>query len=270
MSSVQWQAQISAAQAYEDLFVPALFSHWAPAIAAAADVAPGKRVLDIACGTGILARKLATLVGSSQSIVGLDRTPGMLEVAKRVAPDIAWQQGSAGALPFADESFDAVVSQFGLMFFPDRVQALHEMLRVLVPKGRLAIAVWDSLDNIPAFADEVKLMERLAGPAAADALRAPFVLGSKNELQQLARDAGVCAPKIATHRATARFPSIRSLVETDLRVWLPMVGVVLDEDTIQRALAEAESALRAYASRDGEFAFEISAHVLSGSRSDSR
>jgi SAM-dependent methyltransferase len=269
MSNVQWQAQIAAAQAYEDLFVPALFSHWAEVIAVAADIAPGKRVLDVACGTGILARKLATLIGSPQSIVGLDLAPGMLEVAKRVAPDIKWQQGSAESLPFADASFDAVVSQFGLMFFPDRVRALREMLRVLTPGNRLAVAVWDSLDHIPAFADELKLMEPLAGRAAADALRSPFALGVQDDLEQLARDAAICDPAIATHRATARFPSIRSLVEADLRGWLPMVGVVLDEDTIQRVLAEAELALRAYANSRGEVAFEVSAHVLSGTRTDS-
>ena len=269
MSSVQWQAQVAAAQAYEDLFVPALFSHWTAAIAAAADVAPGKRVIDVACGTGILARKLATLIGSAQSIVGLDLSPGMLEVARRVAPAIEWKLGSAESLPFADGSFDAVVSQFGLMFFPDRVRALREMLRVLTPSGRLAVAVWDSLDNIPAFAEEVKLMERLAGRDAADTLRAPFVLGIKDDLEQLARDADIRDPAITTHRATARFPNIRSLVEADLRGWFPMVGVVLDEDTIRRTLAEAEIALGAYADSRGELAFEISAHVLSGGRSSS-
>jgi SAM-dependent methyltransferase len=264
MSNVQWQAQIAAAQAYEDLFVSGLFSQWASPIAAAADVTPGKRVLDVACGTGILARKLATLTGSSQSVVGLDLAPGMLEVARRVAPDIQWNHGSAESLPFADGSFDAVVSQFGLMFFADRVQALREMLRVLAPEGRVAVAVWDSLENIPAFADELKLMERLAGPAAADALRSPFVLGAKDDLQRLARDAGIYDSAIATHRATARFPSIRTLVEADLRGWLPMMGVVLDEDTIERVLAEAEVALRVYAASHGELAFEVSAHVLSG------
>ena len=269
MSNVQWQAQVAAAQAYEDLFVPALFSHWAAVIATAADVTPGKRVLDVACGTGILSRKLATLIGSSASIVGLDLTPGMLEVARRVAPDIEWKQGSAESLPFADGSFDAVVSQFGLMFFPDRARALREMLRVLAPGSRLAVAVWDSLDNIPAFADELRLMERLAGPAAAAALRSPFVLGDKDDLQQLAYDAGIGDPAIATHRASARFPSIRSLVEADLRGWLPMVGVALDEDTIQRVLGEAAIALGAYADSRGELAFEISAHVLSGARSES-
>jgi SAM-dependent methyltransferase len=267
VSNAQWQAQIAAAQAYEDLFVPALFSHWAEAIAAAADVTAGKRVLDVACGTGILARRLASLTGSSQSIVGLDLTPGMLEVARRVAPAIHWQQGSAEDLPFTDGSFDAVVSQFGLMFFSDRVQALRELLRVLVPGGRLAIAVWDSIDNIPAFADELALMQRIAGRDAADALRSPFVLGASGELEQLARDADIREASVATHRALARFPSIRSLVEADLRGWLPMVGVVLDENTIQRVLAEAEIALRNYAGTRGELVFEISAHVLSGARS---
>jgi ubiquinone/menaquinone biosynthesis C-methylase UbiE len=100
----------------------------------------------------------------------------MLEVAKQLAPRVEWRQGVAESLPFADQAFDAVVSQFGLMFFVDRREALRQVLRVLRPGGRLAIAVWDSLDSIPAYADEVALLERLAGTPAAKALRAPFLL----------------------------------------------------------------------------------------------
>jgi SAM-dependent methyltransferase len=80
-------------------------------------------------------------------------------------------------LPFADQSFGAVVSQFGLMFFDDRSEALRQVTRVLRPEGHLAIAVRDSLDSMSAYADEVALLERHAGVSAADALRAPFVLG---------------------------------------------------------------------------------------------
>lgn len=71
----------------------------------------------------------------------------MLAVARQLEPAVDWREGFAESLPFPDESFDAVVSQFGLMFFTDRRQALREMLRVLVPGGRLAVAVWDSLEN---------------------------------------------------------------------------------------------------------------------------
>lgn len=267
MTTPQLQEQIAAAQAYEDLFVPALFRQWAPLLAKAAHVGPGKRVLDVASGTGILARELAAQVGPSGSVAGLDLMPGMLEVAKQIAPSIEWKQGTAEALPFPDQSFDAVVSQFGLMFFPDRTKSLREMLRVLTPGGHLAVAVWDSLDNIPAIADEVALLERVAGRAAADALRAPFVLGNKAELEQLARDAEISEPVVNTNPGMARFPSIRSLVEADLRGWLPVMGVMLDEETIQRVLGEADRALRSYADENGRAVFQISAHVLSGTKS---
>ena len=267
MAIPQLQDQIAAAQAYEDLFVPALFRQWAPLLAKAAHVGPGKRVLDVACGTGILVRELAAQVGPAGSVAGLDLLPGMLEVAKRIAPNIESKQGTAESLPFSDQSFDVVVSQFGLMFFPDRTGSLREMLRVLTPGGHLAVAVWDSLDNIPAIADEVAVLERVAGRAAADALRAPFVLGRGSELERLARDAGVAEPRVNTNPGTARFPSIRTLVEADLRGWLPVMGVMLEEETIQRVLEEADRALHVYADANGRAVFKISAHVLSGTRS---
>lgn len=174
MSGPTLQEQIDAANAYEALMVPALFGQWATKVADAAHIRPGQRVLDVACGTGVLGRELASRVGRAGIVAGLDPSPGMLEVAKQLAPAVEWRQGIAESLPFPDESFDAVVSQFGLMFFSDRRKALAEALRVLVPSGRLAVAVWDSLDNITAYAAEVALLERFAGQPAADALRAPF------------------------------------------------------------------------------------------------
>lgn len=267
MTAPQLQEQIAAARAYEDLFVPALFRQWPPLLARAAGVEHGQRVLDVACGTGILARDLAARVGTSGSVAGLDLLPGMLEIARQIAPTIEWKQGTAEELPFPDHSFDAVVSQFGLMFFPDRTKSLREMIRVLRPGGHLAVAVWDSLDNIPAIAAEVALLERVAGRGAADALRAPFVLGNKAELEELGRDAGIAAATVNTHAGTARFPSIRSLVEADLRGWLPVMGVILDEETIQSVLENADGELSGFVDESGRAVFQISAHVLSGSRS---
>jgi ubiquinone/menaquinone biosynthesis C-methylase UbiE len=152
MSEPTLQTQIDAANAYEALFVPALFGQWAPKVADAAQIQPGQRALDVACGTGILARELSSRTGSSGRVAGIDPSPGMVAVAKHLAPAVEWREGVAESLPFPDQSFDAVVSQFGLMFFTDRRQALREMQRVLAPGGHMAVAVWDSLDNIPAFA----------------------------------------------------------------------------------------------------------------------
>lgn len=163
MSEPTLQAQIDAANAYEALFGPALFGQWALKIADAAQIQPGQRVLDVACGTGILAREVTSRMGASGRVTGIDPSPGMLAVAKQLAPAVEWREGVAEALLFPDQSFDAVVSQFGLMLFTDRRQALREMLRVLAAGGRLAVAVWDSLANIPAYASEVALLEQTAG-----------------------------------------------------------------------------------------------------------
>jgi SAM-dependent methyltransferase len=267
MTDSTLQAQIEAANAYEALFVPALFGQWAPKVVEAAQIQPGQRVLDVACGTGVLAREVASRAGSTGYVAGLDPNPGMLAVAKQLTPGGDWKEGLAESLPFADHSFDAVVSQFGFMFFTDRRQALREMVRVLVPGGRLAVAVWDSLDNIPAYAAEVTLVERIAGPPAAHALRAPFVLGDRRELEVLFRDAGVGSVEIATHRGTARFPSIQSMVEADLRGWLPVMGVMLPEEQINRILEEADQALGPYVSEQAPAMFEVSAHIVTAAKS---
>ena len=224
MSEPTLQAQIEAANAYETLFVPPLFRQWAPKVADAAQIKPGQRVLDVACGTGILAREVASRTGPTGYVAGLDPNSGMLAVAKQFAPAVEWRQGAAESLPFPDRSFDVVVSQFGLMFFTDRRQALCEMLRVLTVGGRLVVAVWDSLANIPAYAAEVALVERIAGRRAADALRAPFVLGDRQNLATLFADAGTASVEVITRHGTAQFPSIRVMVEADLRGWLPVMG----------------------------------------------
>jgi ubiquinone/menaquinone biosynthesis C-methylase UbiE len=260
MSEPTLQTQIDAANAYEALFVPALFGQWAPKVADAAQIQPGQRALDVACGTGILARELSSRTGSSGRVTGIDPSPGMVAVAKHLAPAVEWWKGVAESLPFPDQSFDAVVSQFGLMFFTDRPQALREMQRVLAPGGHLAVAVWDSLDNIPAFARLVALLEQTAGRRAADALRAPFALGDRQELASLFSDAGATSAEITTHNGTARFPSIRTMVEAELRGWLPVVGVILTEDQIGRILQEAEHALSPYADTEGRVAFHLSAY----------
>ncbi len=266
MSDPALQAQLAAANAYEALFVPALFGQWAPRVVEAAQIQSGQRVLDVACGTGILARAVAARTGPTGSVAGLDPSPGMLAVAERLAPAVEWRQGVAEALPFPDQSFDAVVSQFGLMFFTDRRQALREMLRVIVPGGRLAVAVWDALANIPAYAAEVALLERVVGRRAADAVRAPFVLGDRQELTALFAAAGVAAVDITTQHGTAQFPSIRTMVEADLRGWLPVMGVVLTEDQIRQILEEAEQALSPYVTSEGGIAFDSPAHIVTGTK----
>jgi len=258
------EAEVAGARAYEGLHVPALFKQWCPRVLDAAGVGPGHRVLDVACGTGVLAREAAVRVGPAGFVAGVDPGRGMLAVAKELAPHIEWKEGTAESLPYPDRWFDAVGSQFGLMFFTERSQALREMIRVLRPGGRMSLAVWDSLENSEAYPVEVELLERLAGIAAANALRAPFVLGNKEALIALFEDSGVQSVGVATKVGTARFPSIRTMVEADLRGWLPVMGVLLKEDQIQSILEEAESALADYVTEEGQVVFNSPAHIVTG------
>lgn len=243
--------QIEAAISYQDQLVPALMEEWAPRVADAADIRPGCRVLDVACGTGALTRVAADRAGAIGMVTGLDLSRGMLTVAAHLSPALRWQQGTAETLPYRDRSFDAVVSQFGLMFVPDPAKALREMMRVLVPGGRLAVAVWASLADTPAYAAEVELVDRLVGGAAADVLRAPFGLGEPERLARLCRAAGIDGATITLEQGRGRFPNVRSMVEVDVRGWLPLMGVVLEEGQIREILQQAEPALKPFVVDDG-------------------
>lgn len=260
--SDQFAEAIEGAWAYERLHVDALFRQWAAPLLDAAAVAVDDRLLDVACGTGIVAREALTRVGSAGSVTGLDIDTAMLAVAESIEPRVTWRQGDAGDLPFDDDEFDVVVSQFGLMFVPDRVGAITEMLRCTAPGRPIAVAVWESLERSEAYPIAVELLQRRAGPAAADALRAPFALGDVDALQAMFEGAGATTISIDTQHGIARFPGVRSMVEADLRGWLPIMGVVLDDDLIELILDEADDALNDFVDSDGTMTFDAPAHIV--------
>ena len=254
-----------AAEVYEARFVPALFRPWGRVVAAAAGVQPGQRVLDVACGTGALTEAVCERVQPGGRVVGLDANPSMLAVARRKKLDVEWREARAEALPFADAAFDAVVSQFGLMFFDDRAQALREMQRVLRPGGRLAVAVCDGLDRSPGYAALTNLLQRLFGGRVADAFRAPFVLGDEGLLQRLCAQAGMTGAEISRHAGTVRFPSIDALVTTE-RACAWTLGGLLDDAQFSRLLAQSRAALAPFAGADGSVAFTMPALVITHRR----
>jgi len=258
--------QIDAARAYEALFVPALFGQWVGLLADAVRLDAGQRALDVGCGTGVLAREIAIRVGQPGLVSGLDPNQGMLSVARESAPGIDWKEGEAENIPFPDETFDAVLSQFGLMFFPNRHQSVQEMLRVVKPSGRLAVAVWNSIDEIRGYSAELELVERIAGSPAAAAIRAPFSLGRREIVTALFENAGATRIEVATHKGTARFPSIQIMFEAELRGWLPAMGVHLTEDVIDVILREAEATFSPYVNSGGEVVFDVSAHLVSATK----
>src|SRR5688500_1839868 len=134
----------SATENYERYFVPAIGAPLAADLTDMAAPRPGERVLDVACGTGIVARLAAERVGTGGAVVGLDFNPGMLGVARSVTPPdlaIEWQEASADVMPLPNEAFDVVLCQLALQFMPDKAAALREMRRVLAIDGRVAINV---------------------------------------------------------------------------------------------------------------------------------
>lgn len=258
--SARGQLVTSAAEVYEEFFLPALFQEWTARLADAAQIAKGHRVLDVACGTGVLARTARERVGSEGSVVGVDINEGMLTVANRKAPDIEWRRAPAEKLPFGDHEFDAVISQFGLMFFDNQRVALTEMARVLRPGRYLAVAVWDSLANTPGYAAMTALLNRLFGDKIAAALEAPFTLSNKNTLHSLFTDAGMSDAVITTHNGTARFPSIQAWVHTDVKGWT--LADMIDDAQYQRLLSEAEQALQSFVTEGGAVSFKSPAHII--------
>ena len=256
------QVTRSAADVYEEFFVPSLFQQWAGPVVEAAGIVPGHAVLDVACGTGALAREAAARAGEGGSVAGLDVNDGMLAVARRTSPEIGWETGRAEELPFADGAFDAVVSQFGLMFFEDRVAALKEMWRVLRPGGGLAVAVWDSIDTSPGYAAMQQLLQRLFGDTAAQALLAPFNLGDTALLKPLFSEAGIADVKVQTEVGTANFPSLSAWVHTDVKGWT--LADLIDDAQYETLQAEAKTALAAFVQDDGTVMFDAPAHIVSG------
>jgi len=255
------QIRASAAEIYDEFFVPALFAEWAPRVLDVARVTAGDRVLDVACGTGVLARAAAE---RGAETTGLDVNAGMLAVARRHAPRVGWREGHAEALPFADASFDAVLCQFGLMFFDDRAMALREMRRVLRPGGRLAVAVWGRLEETPGYAAMARLLRELFGAEVAGSLSAPYSLGDPDALSALLEEAGLRGATIRTLDGTARFPSIASWVHTDIKGWT--LADRIDDAQLARLQAAACESLRRFLTPQGMVTFAHPAHIATAER----
>jgi ubiquinone/menaquinone biosynthesis C-methylase UbiE len=251
---------------YDRSFVPALFARWGPVVAEAARIRSGDRVLEVACGSVALTLAAAERAGPSGAVIGLDPNPAMLAVARSKPGAIDWREGAAEALPFEDAAFDAVVSQFGLMFFDDPRLAFAEMARVLAPGGRLAVAVFDAIETAPGYDALARTLDRLFGRAIGDSMRAPFALGDAKRLRGMATSVFPEA-KVTSHEGEVRFSSIAELVETEHScIWT--LGGLIDDSQAALLRDEAERALRPFLRSDGSVAFAIPALIVTATRPD--
>jgi len=250
----------AAAELYESQFVPALFAEWAPRLTDLAEIAPGQAVLDVACGTGIVARTVADVQRGRGRVVGLDLNEAMLDVARRVRPEIEWRQGDAVRLPFADGAFDVALCQMAFMFFPDRAQALREMARVVTAGGTVAFSVPSRLDAQPAYAPFVEMVARHAGPEALRLLGAYFASGDLDELRSLVAAAGLQLGETRTHMGRVRCPSIDAFVATEVES-TPLRERLSDE-VYARIREEARVLLRFYTTPGGAAEIPLEGHVI--------
>lgn len=248
------------AEAYEEFFVPAVLQEWAYRVTEAARIQPGQSVLDVACGTGVLARAVAQRVGQKGSVVGVDPNEGMLAVARRKAPAIEWRNGHAESLPFNANSFDAVVCQFGLMFFEDRRTAIQEMMRVLRPGGRLAVAVWDSIENTPGDLAVVNLLQRDYGEGIADGWLMAHSLGAPDVLSALFREADVIGAEIIRQEGIARFPSLRAWLSIEVKEWT--LADRINCNQFEAFLTEVAAVLRPFVANDDAVAVPSPAYIV--------
>jgi SAM-dependent methyltransferase len=253
--------QISAEQAeiYESAFVPAIFAQWAPMLLDAVAVEPGQRVLDVACGTGVLARTAADRVGPTGEVVGVDLSEGMLTVARRLRPEIRWHRADAADLPLADADFDVTVCQSALMFMPDATAALREMARVTRDEGRVGVQVYARLDDQPAYGPWVAMVARHAGPEAIGLLSTYWIHGDLDVLRGRFEAARLEITSVDTVRGIARFPSVERMVRTEVEA-TPLVDRLSDED-YRRILDESAEILRPFET-DGGADLPIDAHIV--------
>jgi ubiquinone/menaquinone biosynthesis C-methylase UbiE len=181
----------SPAETYEAFMVPFRFRPWALELLDRVSLEPGMRVLDVACGTGIVARIAAERLNGTGAVTGVDMNPAMIDVAARAASEealaIDWHVGKAESLPFADRSFDVVTIQQGLQFFPDQPSALRECLRVLVAGGTLVVGIWSTLEQQGIQQHYAEAIERVTGSAS---MHAPYGTVTEASLRALLVDAG--------------------------------------------------------------------------------
>ena len=259
-----WQLSGSSAKYYEEIMVPAVFSPWAKDLISRVALDPGQKVLDIACGTGIVAR-LASQATGNGSTTGLDFNATMIDEARSISEssglEISWVQGDALNLPLEDNQFDTVFCQQGLQFFPDKPRAVGEMFRVLKPDGKAAISVWTSLEENPYGFAMVEALNNHINSDVADGLRSPFGFNSADSLRLILKDAGFSDVEIHEVEIPMSGGSLKEFVLRHLTV-LPTAAEIFasSPEAIENVTSEVERTLQRFV-QSNRYAVPWRAHV---------
>lgn len=265
-----WQMDASAPELYERYLVPAITSLWANDLLDRIALEHGESVLDVACGTGVVAR-LAEQRGHVGRLVGIDLNSAMLAIARRKSTGIAWIEGSALDLPFDNNSFDAVLCQLGLQFFPDRPLALSEMARVLKPGGRAGLSVYSAIERTPAAHAFVLALENRLGIDASRTKRSEHLVCDAQEVGSWAKQAGFTDVGVAVVTKQITFPSMTDYVRFQLTA-TPMAALLNDKDAPERErlitsiAADAGARLDHSVLASGKLTFPQESYVLTASR----
>ena len=243
-----------AAKARERYSVPYFMEPWAPGLVALAALQPGERVLDLACGSGVVTRVAAQQVGPSGTVTGLDINPPMLDLARALPPPagapVTWIEASAEATGLPDASIDVILCQQGFQFFLDKAAALREMHRVLVPGGRLLFSIWISAGPFQiAIADA---LERHIGGEAAKKFRSHRIVPDADTLHRMLVDASFRDVAVRPRAMTVRVPPMESFLLAHLSGTSIAAAVAAVSDGTRAALvAHVRTALEPDTDRDG-------------------
>jgi len=266
-----WQLDGSAPELYEKYLVPAITTKWANDLVGRAQPNAGETVLDVACGTGVVARSASRRMRHGH-VTGLDLNNGMLAVAQTVVSEgapINWIEGSALDLPFPAGKFDLVLCQLGLQFFPDRGRALREMRRVLLPSGRVALSVYSPIERTPGANAFVLALDRVLGPNASKIKRGEHSFNASAELRELIIESGFAKVEVQTVAQQIAFPSVLDYVRFQL-VATPMAALLSTRDDADREAAIKTIAQETASFSDpamlegGGFSFRQEAYVGTG------
>ena len=244
-----WQLDGNAPELFQRYLVPAITAKWAEDIVDRARPQAGEEILDIACGTGVVAR-LASQRMSQGHVTGLDLNKGMLAVARTLPSEgapIDWIEASALDLPFPAGKFDLVLCQQGLQFFPDKGRALREMRRVLSPSGRVALSVYSPIERTSGANAFVLALDRVLGPTASSIKRGEHSFDAPDELRELLTDAGFAKVEVQTVEQEIAFPSVLDYVRFQLLA-TPMSVLLSD-----RAETDRQAVIKTIASETANF-----------------